>query len=399
MCTHPIQLTRVDKINGYTKVDVVPCGKCAECRGFKRAEFAALSVHQSLVSGTLYFFTLTYSDARLPVAIANLGPDQFPEVVVGFEYGDNREIPVSWFSDGKDFYNEPVIHDGLSWTPSLRREDVKNWLKEFRTTWKRKFGVYPVFKYSFFGEYGENRGRPHYHGLFFGLTAQMADMLSDLWRKKFGFVYCVPPDYRQLSLNEICAVSNYVSKYISKGISSRFEHILPYVERPRRINSRDFGSFSDEEVKRFRAYYDGADLHHLSRDAFLEQITQRRQAIQLASGSYPIPLSLKNKLFYDGYIERNKYRISESDPTTKEVYTVRSLRKSKISAMASKFTRSKHFESIDRQLPEDFRQDFFKGNREFLRTLTEIEKNAVQGRQELAQKNLLTNLKNQKDGQ
>lgn len=399
MCTHPIQLTRVNKLTGQSRIDVVPCGKCAECRGFKRSEFAALSIHQALVFGTLFFFTLTYDDAHVPISITELGPDNLPERFLGFDIGANSEIPIEWWYFDKKFHNHCFEKDGLAYACSLRREDVKNWIKTFRVKWLREKGVSPNFKYAFFGELGELHGRPHYHGLFYGLTAEMANMLAILWREKFGFVYCVPPDYRQLSADEIGAVSNYVSKYISKGINSRFEWLTPYIEKPRKICSQNFGSFSEDEIKCLRAFYDGHDLKHLSLKLFLEQLSSRRSSLQIAGRSYPLPQSLKNKLFYDGYTEKTYTRVSKSDPGKIELYTVRSPRKSQVSAMVSSFTRSQHNTFIDRKLRPDTRQDFFKGSRSYLQELCNIEQSITQGREELAQKNLLTNLKTQRDGQ
>lgn len=399
MCTRPIQLTRINKLTGQSRIDVVPCGKCEECRGFKRSEFAALSIHQALVSGTLFFFTLTYDDAHVPISITELGPDNLPERFLGFDIGVNSKIPIEWWYFDNKFHNHFFEKDGLAYACSLRREDVKNWIKTFRVKWLREKGVSANFKYAFFGELGEFHGRPHYHGLFFGLTAEMANMLAVLWREKFGFVYCVPPDYRQLSADEIGAVSNYVSKYISKGINSRFEWLTPYIEKPRKICSQNFGSFSEDEIKRLRAFYDGHDLKHLPLKLFLEQLSSRRSSLQIAGRSYPLPQSLKNKLFYDGFTERSYTRDSKQSPGQIELYTVRSPRKTQISAMVSKFTRDKHNSSIDDKLRQNSLSDSVEDNRRVIRQILMDEQNALQGREELAKKNLLTNLKSQKDGQ
>ena len=240
MCVKPIQISRRNPTTGQTRIDVVPCGKCEECLSFKRQEFAALSIHQAMVSGTLYFFTLTYNDDHLPVAIHD------SEHLLGFESVSCREIPVEWWNtrvnDRVIFENRLVEHDGLYYTPSLRREDLKNWFKQFRVEYEREYGEKPSFKYCFFGELGELRGRPHYHGLIYGATPLIAKLLHDLWCDRFGFAYCVPSDYRTLSLEEVGKVSNYVSKYISKGVSSRFYYLLPYIEKPRRICSRSCSS-------------------------------------------------------------------------------------------------------------------------------------------------------------
>lgn len=242
MCTSPITIKRTYPLVG-TKVYTVPCGKCAECVNKKRSELAALSVHQAMVSGDVRFFTLTYNNAMCPVAIFEPALDK----VVGFERGVSR-----WIKDGVFFNNTHVDKKRqLIYTPSLSREDVKLWLKRFRSAWKRKTGDSPQFKYCFFGEYGDTRGRPHYHGLVYGLSPEQIELLKNLWTSRFGFV-CVAPDLsRKVTLDEVSAISQYVSKYISKGVHQRFAFLLDYVEKPRRQSSLDFGEFSDEELLKY----------------------------------------------------------------------------------------------------------------------------------------------------
>lgn len=251
MCTHPITITRNYPLVG-TKTYTVPCGKCAECVNKKRSEIAALSVHQAMVSGDVRFFTLTYRDITCPVAIF----DPALEKVVGFERGVSR-----WTKNGV-FKNTPHFDKKrkLFYTPSLCREDVKLWLKQFRQAWKRSTGEFPKFKYCFFGEYGDTRGRPHIHGLVYGLSPEQVCYLSNLWNVRFGFTMVLPEVSRKASIDEVASISQYVSKYISKGIHQRFADILPFVEKPRRQSSLDFGQFSDEELRKYSDFLVAAIL-------------------------------------------------------------------------------------------------------------------------------------------
>lgn len=239
MCISPITINRTYPVVG-TKSYTVPCGKCVECTNKKRSELAALSVHQAMVSGDVRFFTLTYNNEMCPVAIY----DPTVRKIVGFERGVSR-----WMRDGK-FFNDVHVDKkrNLLYTPSLCREDVKLWLKQFRSAIKRKCGEAPKFKYCFFGEYGDSRGRPHVHGLVYGLSPEYIEILKDLWVSRFGFVYVAPDLSRKVTLDEVTAISQYVSKYISKGVHQRFAFLLDYVEKPRRQSSIDFGQFSDEEL-------------------------------------------------------------------------------------------------------------------------------------------------------
>ena len=114
MCTNPLVVRRSYPSIG-TREYVVPCGKCADCVKKKQSEFAALSFHQGLQSGSVHFFTFTYRPETLPIAISEDTPEGVP-CLVGFERGEaailssfdsgfkNRVVRVSSVSRG-DFYN------------------------------------------------------------------------------------------------------------------------------------------------------------------------------------------------------------------------------------------------------------------------------------------------------
>lgn len=252
---------------------VVPCGKCAECTNKKQAEFGALALHAALKADSLVFLTLTYRDSALPFAISE------EDVFVSEDGKEYKDVHILGFERGKDGWaNCPAVEEspgfcnslikkvdskGKSFfvAASLYREDVKNWLKEFRREWKKLSGEYPKISYAVFGELGEQRGRPHYHGLFFGLTPPMVKMLTDIWNRRFGFTYVIPPNFnRKLTLDEIIAVTRYTSKYISKGVCTRWTHLLPYVEKPRRQSSLNFGDFSQEELSQLSDFIFAATL-------------------------------------------------------------------------------------------------------------------------------------------
>lgn len=262
MCLHPVTLTRKDPLCG-TKTYTVPCGKCAECKSKYRSGIAALCAHQAFVSGSMYFLTLTYDDEHCPIAYTDLTPDG----PVIFSYGRNcavwNQTPCE---TDKHFLNVPYEHrdsDGeiIGYScPSLYREDIKNWLKTFRKKYKKICGEDSRLKYIFFGEYGEQRGRPHYHGLVFNLSRDQVELLVSCWRH--GDVTLLPDTYRRLDFDEIGKMANYVSKYASKGVCSRFADILPFVEKPRRQSSIDFGEYSQSELNDLRSMMP-AMFHHL----------------------------------------------------------------------------------------------------------------------------------------
>lgn len=257
MCTNPRTITRNYPSIGVRQY-VVPCGKCEECTRKKQAEFSALALHQGLVSGSLYMFTLTYNNESIPVAITEDPFNDDNRHIFGFERGCQ-----DWISPSGDFLNR-VLSDHLSAGAeyerccSLHREDVKLVIKHFRSIAYNNGWDLSNFKYAFFGEYGEEHGRPHYHGLVFGLNAEQVETLKLLWVNRFGFVHVGPVPGKQVSLDDIMALSQYASKYISKGVHTFWEHILPYVEPPRRQSSLNFGSFSKEELQHLASFMMGA---------------------------------------------------------------------------------------------------------------------------------------------
>lgn len=94
---------------------LVPCGQCIACRLEYSKQWAIRCVHESEMYANNCFITLTYSSEHLP-----------PE-------------------------------------NSLLHYDFQNFLKRLR----KKFGT--NISYFMCGEYGESKGRPHYHACLFGL--------------------------------------------------------------------------------------------------------------------------------------------------------------------------------------------------------------------------------------
>lgn len=92
----------------------VRCGKCFLCKKEKAREWLIRLVHHNSTYLYCYFVTLTYSDDNIP-----------------------------------------------SPYPTLRRKDLQDFFKRFRYYFTEPFTYFAC------GEYGELRGRPHYHILLF----------------------------------------------------------------------------------------------------------------------------------------------------------------------------------------------------------------------------------------
>lgn len=103
----------------WHEVVVLPCGKCVGCLVRRVADWSLRCVYEAAFWERSSFLTLTYRSGELPA---------------------NR---------------------------SLLKEDHQKFFKRLRQRLKRDFGVGPI-KYYMCGEYGERKGRPHYHVVLFG---------------------------------------------------------------------------------------------------------------------------------------------------------------------------------------------------------------------------------------
>lgn len=258
MCTSPITLTKTFP-SGAVKQYTVPCGKCSECREAYQSEFAFMSFLEAEKRGSLHFFTLTYNNTWLPVAWCDWRSLCDEHLKAARAAGDdNPSYPkgrIEALQRGSDCYSwqlddwsehgcsAELSDDGSMVCPSLRREDIKLWLKKCRSYCDRH-GLPKDFSFTCFGEYGEIRKRPHYHLLFAGLAPDQARIFSNLWT--FGYSLVKPiPRFNKDGTDAFTLCAEYVSKYISKR--DRLPGFVKdgFAEIPRRQSSVGFGKDLD----------------------------------------------------------------------------------------------------------------------------------------------------------
>lgn len=307
MCLNPVQIHRRDPVTGSSRIDVVPCGKCVECLKRKQSDYGFLCSREALMSGQVYFLTLTYANENIPMSVVHQTIDKdtgalVDELFAGFvkpEYeqlardcyysvyrhsGYSVPCPVSWSPllpsvayekvgtvSGKIYFMNKInidvrVHRDTEnqvtqcfCCPSLRREDVKNWLKSSRMAYKRQFGYFPEFKYFEVGEYGPNTSRPHYHMMFYGIQDEVIRFFAARWYERYGTydLERVEPRNGDDLKTAYEKVSKYLAKYLCKGEFDSPNSIAKYVERPRRVSSRRLGV---ESLADIRAYVLGFDL-------------------------------------------------------------------------------------------------------------------------------------------
>lgn len=123
----------------------VPCGQCIGCRLAKSAEWALRCVHEASCHDKNCFLTLTYA------------PEHMPE------------------------------------GGTLVKRDFQLFMKRFRKQiYPQKIRVY------YCGEYGDKRGRPHYHALIFGYDFPDKILVRDSRRPRNA-----PPIYHSPLLSDI----------------------------------------------------------------------------------------------------------------------------------------------------------------------------------------------------
>lgn len=179
----------------------VPCSTCFGCRRARTLQWAIRITHESKLYNNNCFLTLTYDPLRLP----NRYPDQLP-ADVGLCYADFQLFMKSLRErfQGCDLVSHPFYGqvDGRHGKP----------FPEF----------YKPIRFYMCGEYGEERGRPHFHVILFNFN--FPD--RKLWRRtKSG-----SPIYRSAVLEELWPYGNseigsvtfesaaYVAGYVQKKV-------------------------------------------------------------------------------------------------------------------------------------------------------------------------------------
>lgn len=129
-----------------------PCGSCWFCRQKKRYRWVARLIMEQQVSNSSVFLTLTFDDEHLP--------------------------------------NPPYVN----------KRDLQLFFKRLRKIISpRKIRYYAC------AEYGEERGRPHYHAIVYGLNFSDKQAVDDAWKQGFTSL-------DKVELGSVAYVAGYVSK-------------------------------------------------------------------------------------------------------------------------------------------------------------------------------------------
>lgn len=325
MCVNP----QIIKHPVTKKEILVPCGRCVECMKDKQNDVAVMCVREAEKRGSFEFVTLTYSNESIPMYFSIRGEDL--DELTPPARCPNEETEKEWrkeyFKNHKtcfdsDYYysvDEDDLMFDYSVTPSLCREDIKDFFKRARRNYSYRHKEDLNFSYICCGEYGPNTGRPHWHLGIFGLTHEQVMEITEDWRKKFGFttVSTVEPVDLKDGKNHYEAAGKYVGKYLCKPEEIENPAVKEKrVEKPRRQSSIGFGIKDDEEeLKRYHycfdmvGEYDPDNVHELFERLTIDERKQllneiiRRKKYYLNGKEYKLPEKIKRRLFTRSYKE------------------------------------------------------------------------------------------------
>lgn len=290
MCVSPISIKR--QYGQYTRVDIVPCGKCPECLKKQQNGFVVRCIEEARKTGMMWFITLTYN---------------------------NKSVPKREFVDSDS--GEVVLVN------SLNREDIKKWKREVRRSYQKTYNrSFPNFSFLICGEYGPRTFRPHYHGVIFGLDKFHINYLEKYWQDNYGFTSFkyIPIVSNQNGRDDLTCVARYVSKYCVKPQDLENPLVKDgVVEKPRKMTSVGFGlpDNFDEMSQYIRL---GHDLSNKRVSPALAKSINERCNYVYNGQKYSLPIYYRKKIFYETGINQNLVSspLAKVCSLTKRVYSV-----------------------------------------------------------------------------
>lgn len=181
----------------------IPCGKCGRCIQRRKMEWGFRMQNELIHSKTAYFVTLTYA----------------PEYVPYNKYGQKTLIPTRKIDLEIKAQEEGRKRKTKKWKESCVDRSIQGFIKRVRQNQKRIYkkditietitnGLDPSDKIKYYaaGEYGEERGRPHYHLIMFNASRRAIEMSWQL-----GGI-----DLRPATHGEIAYTMKYLDKQIGQ---------------------------------------------------------------------------------------------------------------------------------------------------------------------------------------
>ena len=290
MCLNPITLKpQFNKHDGKFHSYTVPCGKCLDCKRQYQNSWYIRMYEEAKRHSNIIFFTLTYREKKSPLY---------------WRYNrDRRQYICPFYVDRTTGECHRTVY----------KEHVQKWLKRFRITLQRKAenATPKEFKYFITSEYGPRTLRPHYHGIFFGITEHEFRIAYEDWMDHYGNV-----EYSVISITDEKYKQNairYVSKYCSKGFFENPKVEQGLVAKTFHLISKKIGS---NYIDNYKAYHLAKHLfsgkrmlvNHVYSDEYLKYIVDCRKC-QIGNCKYSMPRYYREKIY--GAQSNLSYQMSE----------------------------------------------------------------------------------------
>lgn len=174
-------------------VMLLPCGKCLGCRLRQRQDWETRMLMESKTLAPAWFLTITWNQEYVPGMIRATG-----EVVRGAVHQWTRgEVP--------NIVQILLQEDMVLFNKRLRKKQETS----------NKWGL--DLRYFYCGEYGENTGRPHHHGIYYGLE------IPDLKKKRGNNPY-----FESEELNRIWGMGSII---IAEASAETMAYVAGYVTK------------------------------------------------------------------------------------------------------------------------------------------------------------------------
>lgn len=287
-CEHPITV-----FNHVLKKRVsVPCGHCNTCNLNRSSSWINRLEMERIGSKYCVFFTLTYSDEFLPRLVEGWSESAFQTDILVHKKRNYDNIPSfnvvnkeivhfkkkKFISDETNNFELPLFSTIMSeqatqnimrlnneTIPYLSVYDLQTFLKRFRAhSYRSAFGTdkglaeNQKIRYFVCGEYGPTTLRPHYHGLFFFDSDEIANVLfhslSQSWL--LGNI-----EYEFVKTSASSYVAKYINSYGRLPRIYRSKSLRPFSLSSRRLPI-GLRSVEDSTVKEI--FYSSSPLMSVS---------------------------------------------------------------------------------------------------------------------------------------
>ena len=309
---------RTDKNN----VTIIPCKKCRLCRLNKANEWATRCYTESITNTTGIFITLSYNNENLPKT----------------EKGE----------------------------PTLKKDDLRLFKNKLRQQLYRDTGERIKIKTFECGEYGQKKGRPHYHMILWGWKPK--DLKPNKMNKNGDYLYSSNKLEKiwgkgLIIIGQITYESaSYVARYTNKKIDEI--NINPNIEKPFINMSRgknnsigiDYWKMKKNQIKENKGIYvktnKGVKLKNIP-NYFLkkweEEITKKQKEELINT----IP-----KEMYQDHIKLKKEQKETLENLKKTIKILELFEKDKIKEYTEK--RKKYINKIKEKYHEKWRHEITK---------------------------------------